>query len=41
MLEMMKKILAEKKNEYFQMFKMVEQGKESTPAFKYQNPDRW
>ncbi len=41
MLEMIKKILTEKTNEYVQMIKMVEQAKESTPFTKYQNPDRW
>jgi two-component system response regulator AtoC len=41
MLEMIKKILTEKTNEYVQMIKMVEQAKESTPFIKYQNPDRW
>ncbi|MGD0646304.1 MAG: response regulator [Candidatus Bathyarchaeia archaeon] len=41
MLEMIKKILAEKTNEYVQMMKSIEQAKESTPQFKYQNPDGW
>jgi len=41
MLEMIKKILTEKTNEYVQMIKMVEQAKESTPFTKYQNPDGW
>ena len=41
MLEMIKKILAEKTNEYLQIAKMVEQAKESTPFTKYQNPERW
>ena len=41
MLEMIKKILTEKTNEYVQMIKMVEQAKESTPLTKYQNPERW
>ena len=38
MLEMIKKILTEKANEYVQMIKMVEQAKESTPLTKYQTP---
>jgi DNA-binding NtrC family response regulator len=41
MLEMIKKILAEKTNEYLQIAKMVEQAKESTPFTQYQSPERW
>jgi len=41
MLEMIKRILAEKANEYVQMIKTVEQAKESTPLTKYQNPEGW
>ncbi len=41
MLEMIKKVLAEKADEYVQMIKSVEQAKESTPFIKYQNPDGW
>ena len=41
MLEMIKKILAERTNEYVQMIKTVEQANESTPPTKYQNPDQW
>jgi DNA-binding NtrC family response regulator len=41
MLEMIKKILEEKTNDYVQMIKMIEQAKESTPLTKYQNPDGW
>jgi DNA-binding NtrC family response regulator len=41
MLEMLKKILAEKANEYVQMIKMVEEAQASTPFTKYQNPDGW
>ena len=41
MLEMIKKILTEKTNEYVQMIKTVEQANESTPLTKYQNPDQW
>ena len=41
MLEMIKKILTEKTNEYVQMIKMVEQAKTSTPLTRYQNPEQW
>jgi DNA-binding NtrC family response regulator len=41
MLEMIKKILTEKTNEYVQIMKMVEESKESTPYTKYQNPTGW
>ena len=41
MLEMIKKILAERANEYVQMIKSIEQAKESSPFTKYQNPDQW
>ena len=41
MLEMIKKVLAEKANEYVKMIKIVEQAKESTPFIKYQYPDGW
>jgi DNA-binding NtrC family response regulator len=41
MLELIKKILTEKTNEYVQMIKMVEEAKASTPFTKYQNPDGW
>lgn len=41
MLEMIKKVLAEKADEYVQMIKSVEQAKESTPFIKYQYPDGW
>lgn len=41
MLEMIKKVLAEKADEYVQMIKSVEQAKESTPFVKYQYPDGW
>ena len=41
MLEMIKNILAEKANDYFQVVKMVEEAKEATPFTKYQNPDSW
>ncbi|MGD0644198.1 MAG: response regulator [Candidatus Bathyarchaeia archaeon] len=41
MLEMIKKIRAEKTNEYVEMLKTVEHAKESTPLSKYQTPYRW
>jgi len=40
LLEMIKKLLAEKTNEYFQMFTEVERAKEKTPLFRYQHPDK-
>jgi DNA-binding NtrC family response regulator len=40
LLEMIKKLLAEKTNEYFQMFTEVERAKENTPLFKYQHPEK-
>lgn len=41
MLEMIRKILAEKTNEYVQVIKMIEQAKESTPFVEYKNPNEW
>ena len=41
MLEMIKRILKEKADEYVKMIKAVEQAKESTPLTKYQSPERW
>jgi DNA-binding NtrC family response regulator len=41
MLEMIKKILGEKANEYVEMLKTVEHAKEATPVFKYQTPNHW
>jgi DNA-binding NtrC family response regulator len=41
MLEMIKKIMTEKTNEYFQMFTEVERAKEKIPLFRYQHPDKW
>jgi len=41
MLEMIKKLLTEKADEYVKMIKIVEQAKESTPFVKYQYPDGW
>jgi DNA-binding NtrC family response regulator len=41
LLDTIKKLLAEKTNMYFSMFKEVEQAKENAPLFKYQHPDKW
>jgi DNA-binding NtrC family response regulator len=41
LLEMIRKLIAEKKSEYLTMFREVEQAKQNTPQTKYQNPDRW
>jgi DNA-binding NtrC family response regulator len=41
LLETIKRLLAEKTNEYFQMFTEVEKAKKETPLFKYQKPDKW
>ena len=41
LLEMIKRLVAEKQNEYFQMFTEVERAKENTPIFKYNHPDKW
>jgi len=41
LLEMIKKVIADKKNEYLAMFNEVEQAKQNTPQFRYQNPNGW
>jgi DNA-binding NtrC family response regulator len=41
LLEMIKRLVAGKKNEYFQMFTEVERAKENNPLFRYQHPDKW
>jgi DNA-binding NtrC family response regulator len=41
LLEMIRKRLDEKKNEYFQMFTEVENAKKEKPVFSYQHPNRW
>ena len=41
LLGMMKKLVDEKANAYLKMAAEVEKVKESTPIFRYQNPDRW
>jgi DNA-binding NtrC family response regulator len=38
---MIKRLVEEKKNVYFKMFAEVEQAKNSTPVFRYQNPNNW
>lgn len=40
-LETIRKLIAEKKNEYLQMLIEVENAKKNNPVFKYQNPDQW
>ena len=41
LLEKIKKLIADKKNEYLTMLREVEQAKQNTPQTKYQNPDKW
>ena len=41
LLNMIAKLIDEKKNQYFTMLKEVEQAKQSTPQTKYKDPDRW
>lgn len=41
LLEMIKKLIEEKKSDYLKMIVELEQAKKSTPIFKYQNPTRW
>jgi DNA-binding NtrC family response regulator len=41
LLEMIKKLIADKKNEYLTMLREIEQSKQNTPQIRYQNPDRW
>jgi DNA-binding NtrC family response regulator len=41
LLETIKNLIAEKSNQYFQMFKEVEDAKKNNPIFKYQHPDKW
>ena len=41
LLATIKKLIAEKTNDYFAMFKEVEQAKENSPLFKYSRPDKW
>lgn len=41
LLEMIRKRLSEKENEYFQMFSEVENAKKNKPVFSYKRPDKW
>jgi DNA-binding NtrC family response regulator len=41
LLEMIKKLLQEKKNEYFKMFTEVENARKNGPILRYQHPDQW
>jgi DNA-binding NtrC family response regulator len=41
LLEMIKKLIEEKRNSYLAMFAEVEQAKKTTPVFRYQHPDKW
>jgi len=41
LLEMIRKRLDEKKNEYFQMFTEVENAKKNNPVFNYDRPKKW
>ena len=41
LLEKIKKLIDDKKNEYLTIFKEVEQAKQNTPKLKYKNPEGW
>jgi len=41
LLEKIKKLVADKKNEYLTMLREFEQAKQNTPRIKYQNPNGW
>lgn len=41
LLELISKLLEEKENEYFGIFREVEEAKKNTPVFKYNQPDKW
>ena len=41
LLETIKRVLSEKRDEYFSMLAEVSHSKNSTPTVKYQSPDRW
>ncbi len=41
LMEMMKKLIEDKKNAYLKMFAEVEQAKKNTPVFRYQHPTNW
>jgi DNA-binding NtrC family response regulator len=41
LLEMIARLLTERTNEYLRISTEITSAKESTPAIKYQRPDRW
>ena len=41
LLEMIRRILEEKKNEYLTVLREVEQAKQNTPLTKYKSPEKW
>jgi DNA-binding NtrC family response regulator len=41
LLEMIKRLIEEKKNEYLQLLTEVEHARKNTPISRYQHPDRW
>jgi len=41
LLDMIRKLIAEKKNDYLQMLAEVEKEKKNTPVFMYQHPNQW
>jgi DNA-binding NtrC family response regulator len=41
LLAMIRKLIDEKTNAYFKMFAEVEQAKQNTPVFRYQQPTKW
>ena len=41
LLEMIRKLINDKTNEYLAMFREVERAKQNTPQTRYQNPNGW
>ena len=41
LLDMIRRLVAEKKSEYLQMIAEVEKAKTNTPLFRYQHPNKW
>jgi DNA-binding NtrC family response regulator len=41
LLEMIRKLIADKKSEYLQILAEMENAKKDTPLFKYQQPNHW
>ncbi|HMK94831.1 MAG TPA: response regulator [Candidatus Limnocylindrales bacterium] len=41
LLEMIRKLIADKKTEYITMLREMEKANQSTPKIRYQNPDGW